>query len=324
MGLSWAYGTGDLGFWDLWRVYLDSSSGLEQAEQAALILFSIRAPRVVLAMLCGAASAAAGVISQGLFRNDLATPTLLGVSQGAALAAILVFYMSSLWLQPLLLPLAALGGAFLSSSLIFALSWSSRGDTASGKSLLLSGCALSSLLSAVASLFLSFLLSDWEKAAALLHWLMGSFSGRSWEHVALSAVLFVPGTVLAMSLSSRLDLLSFGEPWAKSLGVAIPRLQFLCILSISVLEAVSVVGAGSLPFVGLIVPHLNRMLLGSKHRPLLVFSLINGMTLALLADTCARFLFAPREIEVGILTSLLGAPFFLFILRKKLDGTTSP
>lgn len=307
------FGFDDLNAISLLRDILWGTS--EQRDQAVFILFSLRLPRLVIAMICGAASASAGVLSQGLFRNDLASPTILGITQGAVLGVVLAYFVSTLWMPWFVVPLFSFLGALAASIGIFMLSFHRQQQ--STKDLLLVGCALASLLAAISSAFTSLLLSDWERSQSLLHWLMGSFSGKGWEHVSIGFPVFALGMLLALHLVNRLDVFSLGEKLAQTLGVDAKNIQRQAILSIALLECSSVCIAGALPFVGLIIPHISRKICGPQHKRLLVFSFINGMTLAVFSDGIARFMFYPREIEVGIVTSLLGAPFFLFLLRRK-------
>ncbi len=279
------------------------------------IFFSIRLPRCLLAALCGGALAAAGVISQGLFRNPLASPSVLGASAGGSLGAIIVFYLTSPWLHWFLLP----AGSFLATlfTMAIVLLLSRRVLEAGGSQLLICGFALTTFLSAVSSFLMSFMLDKIDKLASLMQWMMGGFNGRSWEHVLMSLPVTIMGLGLAYPLARKLDILSLGEELASSLNVDIRRTQQHSVIAIALLVASSVCVAGALPFIGLIIPHLTRKMTGSKHSHLLILSVINGMILLLIADACAQKIFFPREIEVGILTSLIGVIFFFMIFLKK-------
>lgn len=298
--------------WSLWR---QGPLSKEDGEMLTTIFFSIRLPRCLLAAFCGGALAAAGVISQGLFRNPLASPSVLGASAGGSLGAVIVFYLTSPWLHWFLLP----AGSFLATllTMVIVLVLSRRAFEAGSSHLLICGFALTTFLSAISSFLMSFMLDQVDKLASLLQWMMGGFNGRSWEHIGMSLPVSSMGLVLAYSLARKLDILALGEELANSLNVDIRQTQQLSIVAIALLVASSVCVAGALPFIGLIVPHITRKITGSKHRDLLIMSVINGMILLLVADTCAQKLFFPREIEVGILTSVIGVLFFFIIFFKK-------
>jgi iron complex transport system permease protein len=282
---------------------------------AQTIFFSLRLPRAILALLCGAALAMAGVISQGLFRNSLASPSVLGTSAGASLAAVTLFYFGSAFWHWLSLPIAAFSGALVTTGLLLLLP--RRRSSFSTESLLLTGFALNAFLGALTSFLLSLILEDQQKAAAVMHWLLGGLIGKGPEHTAMILGPLLLGGTSAFILAARLDILSMGEDVASSLGIDTGTLRLLAITSLALLVGGSVAVAGAVPFVGLIVPHFTRLLVGPAHRRLLLASAVNGMTLMLLADLAARTLRSPAEIEVGVLTSLLGAPFFLWLLLTK-------
>ncbi len=291
----------------------------DRLDTARTILFSIRLPRVVVAALAGAALAAAGVLSQGLLRESLASPSVMGSEAGAALAAAVVFHLGAAYLHWLLLPAAAFAGALGATSLLFLLA-RRRGAATPLATLLLAGFALNTLLSALTSLFLSFLLEDVQKSSAAMHWLLGGFGGKGWEHAATMLPPLVLGLGLAAGLTARLDVLALGEEVAASLSVTLPSLRRATFAAIALLVGAAAAVSGAVPFVGLVVPHITRRLTGPRHGPLLALSAVNGATLMLVADLVARTVRAPRELEVGVLTSLLGAPFFLWLLVAKRRG----
>lgn len=301
--LSWMNGVSDFPDWDFTKT----------------VLFSIRLPRLLAASLCGASLSCAGVLSQGLFRNPLASPSVLGASAGGVLGAVCVYYFVSPWYHWLLVPAAAFAGTLLTMFFVLKVFKGFAGGNSS--QLLLCGFAISTLLGALSSLVISFLLPQVEKASSLMQWMMGTFNGRSWEHLYFAAPPAFLGFIGTFALVRQLDILTFGEELAHSLNVNVSSLQTRSIIAIALLVGSSVSVAGALPFVGLIVPHLTRSLTGPVHRFLVPCSLVNGMLLMVLADLFAQKILFPRELEVGILTSLLGVIFFFAILlRKQHDG----
>jgi len=280
-----------------------------------MIVGDIRLPRVLTAVICGAALAAAGCISQALFRNPLASPSITGTESGGVLAAVIAFYTGAAFASPYSLAGIAIFGAATSTIVIFFLmrvnGWQ-RLET-----LLLAGFALNTLFGAGTSFTLSLALEDHQKSAAMMHWLLGGFQARGWEHVATGIFLLFVGVCWATTLSKKLDILSLGEEQAATLGVDTKKLRTHSILAIAVLVGGAVAIAGAIPFVGLIVPHTTRMLIGPHNRRLLFCSLLNGASLVVIADALARTVRSPAEIEVGIITSLIGAPYFLWLLLRK-------
>ncbi len=281
-------------------------------EQARTILFSIRMPRTLVAALCGGALAAAGAASQGLFRNGLASPSILGTEAGGACGAALLFYAGAATWHWLTLPLAAFAGCLVATTGIFAVA--SRLRTPTLEFLLLVGFAFNALASALTSLVVSLTLEDYQKAQGVMHWLLGGFDGKGFEHVAMAVPPMVLGLIWITTLAPRLDVLSLGEHQASNLSIDLRTLRRGAIASTALLVGTAVAVAGAVPFVGLVVPHFTRLLVGPRHRRLILVSALNGMTLMLVADLVARTVRAPAELQVGILTSLLGAPFFLWLL----------
>jgi len=285
----------------------DAPAGLRDA-----IVWELRLPRALLAALVGAALASAGVLTQGLFRNPLADPGVLGVSAGAALAAVFGFVMGAeqhgLWVTPLL----AAGGAAL---VLLALLGLHRAHQ-SLATLLLSGFALGTLCGAVATLCLSLAAQRWDLGLRVMQWSLGSFEGRTWIHLVWAVPPCAAGLALAMALRRDLDTLHLGHDTAASLGVDLVHLRRRAVLAVGLLVGAATALTGILGFVGLLVPHLARMLVGAGHRRLLPFAAGLGAALVVLVDTLARsvtsVLLAP-----GVVTSLLGAPLFLWLLRRR-------
>lgn len=278
------------------------------------IVWSIRAPRVVLAALIGAALALSGAQLQGLFRNPLASPGLLGVSSGAALGAIVALVIGLPLRSLYYTPLCALFGAL--ASLVIVERLGRRGGETDVATLLLAGVALSAFVGAVNAFLLTRSFNDYEVARQVTFWLMGGLVDRNWNHV----LLVIPGLVIGVGLSlytaRDLDLLLEGEEVALSLGVDVARTKWLLLLSSSLLTASAVAVSGVIGFVGLVVPHLLRLVLGPTHRRLLPLSFLAGAAFLVLADGVARTVLAPEELSLGVVTAFVGAPFFAFLLRR--------
>lgn len=294
----------------LWREGIDSS--LWQ------IWFTIRLPRVLLAVLVGGALALSGCIMQGLFRNPLADPGLLGISSGAALAVAfsIIFSLSLPGIFALYVPLlAAFLGSMAVTLIIFLLS--RQGFTGLGR-LLLVGIAINALCGAAVGV-LSWVSTD-QQLRQLSLWGMGSLSSAQWPTVLVCASVVLPAMVLVQRLAGRLNLLQLGEEEAHYLGVDVPRTQRHLLILSALLVAAAVSVSGIIGFVGLVIPHLMRFWLGGDHRWLLPSSLLSGAILLLISDTMARTLVAPAEMPVGLLTSLIGGPWFLWMILRRRGG----
>ncbi len=285
---------------------------LTQTER--VILLQLRLPRLLTACLVGASLGAAGAGYQGLFRNPLADPYVIGASSGAGLgvtiAIILGLQMTMLGLGAI--SLSALLGALAAVAAVFGIA--SAGRQVPTLSLLLAGVALSSLISAIMSMLM--FMND-EKLVAIFGWLMGSLSGKSWSIVASTAVLGGIGIIALGLLSRALDALTFGEETAASLGLSLAGLRLMVVVAASTATAAAVAAAGVIGFVGLIAPHMARSLVGPRHVWLIPASALVGAILLLVADDLARTVVAPGELPVGVVTALLGGPFFLFLLKTR-------
>lgn len=277
-----------------------------------VIVWQIRLPRVLLAALVGAALALAGAGFQGVFRNPLADPYLLGAASGAGLGASLamVLGLSSL-LGAVAVPLAAFVAAGLTVAAVIALA--RRGWTLPVVPLLLAGVVLGSVLAAGTSFVL---LASRAQAAGVLTWLLGSLSLASWQRVATLAVPVLVAALVAAFHARALDVLQLGERSAAQLGVRVEALKLAVIAAATLATAAAVSVAGVIGFVGLVVPHAVRLLFGPDHRRLLPLSLVWGAMFMVAADLVARTLIAPAELPVGIVTAVVGAPFFLLLLRR--------
>jgi iron complex transport system permease protein len=279
----------------------------------AVILFDLRIPRVVLAVVVGGALAASGAVFQALFRNPMADPAIIGISSGAALGAIAVILVAGGTLAAgLAVPGAAFAGALAVGFLVYRLS--RIGPTVQVATLLLAGIAVAAVISAVISVVMTF--SD-EQVRSIYFWLLGGLSARGWESVAVSSPLVLLGLAAAVATARDLNLLALGEERAAQLGMEVERFKRLALATGALLTAAAVSVAGVIGFVGLMTPHLLRLVLGADHRRLLPAAVVGGATLMVLADLAARTLVAPQEIPVGAVTALLGGPFFLYLLRRE-------
>ncbi len=282
---------------------------LRQEELATMIIWQIRLPRLIVAVLVGAALSASGLVMQAYFRNSLASPGLLGVSSGGAAGAVVAIACGlaafSLWT----VPAAAILGAFAATLSVIALAR----HGASTERLLLAGIALNALLGAVTSYVLSSQTAIYERTTQILFWLLGGLEDRTWEH-ALMASPIVVFAALLWPLGRPMDLLSLGANEAQSLGVDVRSLRRKLLVHSTVLTAIATAAAGTVGFVGLIVPHLLRLLVGPEHRRLVPLSLVGGAVFVLGCDLVCR---CAGNVRLGIVTALVGAPFFLWLLRRQ-------
>lgn len=274
------------------------------------IVRDFRLARVLLVILSGASLSAAGVGFQGLFRNPLADPYIVGASSGAALGATLSAVLrGTAFAFPI--GVGAFFGALISVIVVFMIAEVSNFGSIAG--LLLAGAAMSAMLSALVSLLL--MLSD-EVLHEIFVWLLGGFSGRSWSHLN-QALRIAPVGILIIALMSRaLDAFATGEESAQALGLDLPKARILVVTGASLATAAAVSVSGVIGFIGLIAPHLARTLVGAKHGRLLPIAMLLGSLLLLFSDGLARTIMAPMEMPVGVFTALLGGPFFLYLLRR--------
>ncbi len=288
-------------------------SGHASGTRDALI-FDVRLPRVLMAALVGACLSGAGVLYQALFRNPLADPYILGVSSGAGLGTILVIVLTAdaTVMRYAGVPLGAFTGAALTVWLVTGLA-ASRGklDTAS---LLLAGVAISYTLAALTSFIMVFAR---ESMATVVFWMMGGLGGSSWQYLAVVTPMFLIGMIVPMLDRRALNLMLLGDDRASQLGVDVERLKRRVLASGSLLVAAAVAVSGLIGFVGLMVPHMVRIVLGPDHRTLVPASVLGGAIVMVLADLVARTVLAPVEIPVGIVTALAGGPFFVWLLVRK-------
>ena len=281
----------------------------------AKIWLSLRLPRLLLAMLVGAVLAAGGVIMQGLFRNPLADPSLIGVSAGGGVAAVAVIVLGipAAWAGFSLLPIAAFCGSFATMLAAYHLArYAGHIDTAS---LLLAGIAFNALATATIGFFT--LVSSEQALRSFTFWLLGGFGGADWLQVASAAVFIVPSLVIMLWSARVLNVFALGEREALWLGIAVERWKLLLLAAVALGVGASVALTGIIGFIGLVVPHLLRLLWGPNHYLLLPCAVLLGALVVLLADLVARVVILPAELPLGILTALLGVPLFLFLLSAR-------
>ena len=276
-----------------------------------IIFFDIRLPRTIIGLLVGAGLGASGVVMQAYFRNPLAAPGLLGVSSGGALGAVLALSLGAGLVGAFSVPLASVAGAFLATGTVMLFA---RGG-ASPEHLLLAGVALNALFGAATSFILSTSAAQTHLGAQILFWLMGGIENRTWEHVWMAAPGIVLASVLLLPLGRPMNLLALGDSGAQSLGVNVHRLRWQLIVLSTILTALATAVGGVIGFVGLVVPHIVRLMTGPDHRRLLPLSMLGGASLVLLCDLPTRFL--GSGMRLGVITSLIGGPFLLWLLRKR-------
>jgi iron complex transport system permease protein len=289
--------------------------GLGDAQITAIVR-EIRLPRVLLGLEIGAALGLAGAAMQGLLRNPLAEPGLVGVSASAGLGAVLAFHFGVATAVSWALPVSAMAGAGATTLLLLVIARRTRGTL----TLILSGVAISSLAVALTSLALNLAPNPYALSEMLL-WLLGSLKDRSMDHVLLILPFLIVGAGLVLLAGRGLDALTLGEEGAQTLGINLTRLRVMVIVATALLVGGAVAVAGSIGFIGLVVPHMLRPFVGHEPRRLLVPSALAGAALLVMADVVARSLPTNQEVMVGVVTALLGAPFFL-VLVLRLNGRT--
>jgi len=287
----------------------------EIPDGASLLLVEVRLPRALLGLLVGGTLGLCGAALQGLLRNPLAEPGLLGASSGAAFGAVMVFYFGLAGGTTLLLPVGGVLGSVL--ALVVLYGFARRSDDL--LTLILAGIAINAFAGAATSLALNFAPSPYA-ALEILFWMLGSLADRSLEHVALVTPLMVAGWALVLISARGLDALSLGSESARSLGFEPRRIQFLVVSGTALAVGAAVAVTGVVGFVGLVVPHLLRRAVGYLPSGLLIPSFLGGAALTLAADTAIRLMPPGPELKLGVVTALLGAPFFLHLITRSQRG----
>ena len=277
------------------------------------IVATIRLPRIILALTVGAALGVAGAVMQGLFRNPMADPGIIGVSAGGALGAVIAISIGAQAVFPLALPAMSFAGA--TATLILVYFVASVGGRFSMAALLLAGVASSAFIAAIISAIILFT-RNLEAQREMLFWLAGGLGASTWTDVRIAFPLVLAGVAVAILLSRDLNLLMVSEEEARSLGVRVALTRNTLLLTTSLITGAAVAFSGTIAFVGLIAPHTLRLIIGADHRALVPLSAIGGGVFLLAADTLSRTVIEPAEVPVGVVTALVGAPFFVLLLTR--------
>ena len=286
-------------------------STAKPTEQA--IIQSIRLPRIFLAFIVGAALGISGGIMQGLFRNSMADPGIIGVSSGGATGAVVAIATGASTVSTFFLPLFAFIGSAVSLAVVFMIA--SVGGRFSMVTLLLGGIAVSSFLGAVTSAII-ILTDNLNVQRQIIFWIAGGFDTARWESVQIAAPIVVVGGLITIFVARDLNLLLVSEDEARALGVRVGLVRNTLLVSASLITGSAVAFSGIIAFVGLVVPHVVRLVVGADHRVLLPLSALGGGLFLLVADTAARIVLSPAELRVGVLTAMIGAPFFVYLLVR--------
>ncbi|MEW6141795.1 MAG: iron chelate uptake ABC transporter family permease subunit [Chloroflexota bacterium] len=315
--LATAVGSTQIPLGDLAKAWLSRLPFIEAAEVSTAlqtIIFDIRLPRVLLAGLVGMALAVAGATYQGLFRNPLADPYLIGVSQGAALGAAAGFLLPVMADAAMLglIPVLAFAGGIGAVAVVYAIA--RVGKTLPVTTLILAGVALGAFLASITSYLI---VISGDRLHGIIAWILGRFSVSNWAQVAIVAPYVIAGVAVISLYARPLNVMQLDEEQAQQLGINVERVKLVLLGVATLITASAVSFCGIIGFVGIIVPHAVRLVWGPDHRFLLPLSALAGASFLILADTAARTLTAPAEMPVGVITAFLGAPFFLYLLRRK-------
>jgi len=306
------------GFLALWQWVASWFGGALLDPVDEFLLANVRMPRVVVAAFGGASLALAGAVMQATFRNPLASPDLVGTSAGAALGGALAIVSGAVALGVVAVPAASLATALLVTGLVFVLARSH--GRFSVATLLLAGIALNTLVHALTSFVVTFSFSNYTASSAVLFWLMGGLEARTWEHAAITAGGFVLFGLMVVPRRAELDVLTLNDDTAHSLGVDAPRVRRWLVLCACGLTATTVSNTGGIAFVGLVVPHLARLLVGPAHGALLPASALLGAVLLVASDLACRLCPPEANLRLGVVTAFFGAPYFLFLLARHRRG----
>jgi iron complex transport system permease protein len=308
VGISLLLGTADV---SLQKVIALFSGSLGADDAARLILLRIRLPRIILAGVVGFSLSLGGVIFQALLRNPLADPFILGISSGAALGAVLGIFLGFTF--SLGVPFMSFAGALLSLYLVVLLGARKMGMESS--TILLTGVILNAFFTAIIMFFISTTADS--RLYSMLYWLYGDLSQSRYGPLLVLVPVLLLASIILYSFAKELNLITAGEETALQLGAEVERTKKLCLILVSLVIGLVVSFSGLIGFVGLIVPHLARMAFGSDHRLLIPVASLGGAIFLIAADTLARTLISPSELPVGVITAFLGAPFFIYLLKKK-------
>lgn len=280
-----------------------------------VVVRDVRLPRVIVGALAGAGLGIAGCALQGMFRNPLADPGVLGLSSGASLGAVVALYVGLAARSVWAVPACAFAGAAFTAFLVYRIA-SHRGELPVA-TLLLAGIAVGAVMQALTSFVLFLSLAEYEVGRQIVFWTLGGLDARTWDHVALAAPAIALASAVLLLHASDLDALLLGESHAVAVGVDVARVRVRLIAACALLVAAAVAVSGVIGFVGLVVPHLLRLVAGPRHGALLLLSMLGGAALVVGADLVARTAIAPRELRLGLITAALGGPFFLVLLTRR-------
>ncbi|MGN6145517.1 MAG: FecCD family ABC transporter permease [Mesorhizobium sp.] len=315
-------GASDASAWAVLRDWFSGAAadGSVTDMRTRVIIQDIRLPRVLMGVLVGASLAVSGAVMQGLFRNPLADPGLIGISAGASLGAVAVIVLGATMLAPVVallgpmtLPLAAFVGGLVATLILYRIA--TRQGRTSVATMLLAGIALAALAMALTGVLVY--MADDRQLRDLTFWQLGSLAGATWQKIGTAGPVIVAALAATPFLARGLNALALGEATAGHLGIPVQRLKYVAIVSVSAAVGAAVAVSGGIGFVGIVVPHLLRLAIGPDHRYLLPASALLGAAMLLVADAVCRTIVAPAELPIGIITAAVGGPFFLWILLRK-------
>jgi iron complex transport system permease protein len=281
----------------------------------SLVVLRVRLPRAIVAYLAGGALAVSGGALQGLFRNPLAEPGVLGVTNGAALGAVVAIFCGLTAHVPAALPIAACLGAVVVTAVVLAIG--SRGGRTTAGSLLLAGVALANLAAAGVTLTISLSLANYDVGRQVLQWVLGGLEARTWDQVAMGTAPILGALAVVLADARKLDAMMLGDVAAIAVGISATRVRQRLVIATAVLTGIAVAIGGAIGFVGLIAPHVARRLVGAGHVRLLPACFLGGGAFLVVADLVARTVMAPQELRLGVVTAAVGAPFFLLLLARR-------
>ncbi|WP_120499738.1 iron ABC transporter permease [Roseovarius sp. EL26] len=307
----------------LWSALSGLLKGETLPAATKIVLWDIRLPRTIMGFLIGATLAVSGALLQGLFRNPLADPSIVGVSTGASLGAITAIVLGGALpaaiasqIGAYLVPAAAFLGSWIAVIVLYHLA--TRGSRTSVATMLLAGIALTALAGALSGLMIFW--ADDQQLRDLTFWQLGSLGGATWSKVGITIPIIALALVAALRLAPSLNCFALGETTALHLGIPVQRVKRMTILTVAAGTGAAVAASGGIGFIGIIVPHLLRLATGPDHKPLLINAALLGGALLIWADVLARIILAPAELPIGIVTAIMGAPVFLFILMRNRQG----
>ena len=302
----------------IWDAAANSMGQQQYSERDAVVVLNIRLPRVLVGALVGAALGISGAIMQGLFRNPLVEPGFIGVSSGAAVGAVLAIFFGWTQLSKWMLPGSAFAGALIAILVILTIWQASRKSSVS--TLLLIGLGMNLFLSAIISVFVASAPNE-QDLRGIVFWLQGGLEARTWEHVQLILPFIVVSVIIASFFARELNMMLLGDDQAKSSGVPVNQTRFILLGLAALMTGTGVAVSGTIGFVGLVVPHVIRLLCGPDHRILLPASALGGASFLVLADIVSRMMLHPITLQVGVVCALIGAPvFWLLILRTRRES----